>query len=71
MLKQGDLVRHLARPDWGVGEVLLVRDHKIKVDFEHGLVTLDLRYAGPQLESVSSEGVEPGRRGKRSRKPTA
>lgn len=34
-LVPGTLVRHRARPDWGVGQVQSVIGHRVTVNFEH------------------------------------
>ncbi len=43
-LAPGALVRHPARPDWGIGQVQSVAGVRITVNFEHaGKVVLDGR----------------------------
>lgn len=41
-LEPGNLVRHPARPDWGLGQVQSVIGRRITVNFEHaGKVVID------------------------------
>lgn len=49
-----DYIRHRARPEWGIGQVLLKSDDRIEVQFAHGLVLMKLSVAGPLLEPVST-----------------
>jgi hypothetical protein len=53
-MAKGDFVRHRARPEWGIGQVLVRTEDRIDVQFAHGLVPLKLSVAGPLLESVSA-----------------
>jgi hypothetical protein len=69
-MAKGDFVRHRARPDWGIGQVLVRTEDRIDVQFAHGLVPLKLSVAGPLLESVSASeaaaagaGTTPRRQG--------
>ncbi|MBK5932973.1 DUF3553 domain-containing protein [Rhodovulum imhoffii] len=42
ILEPGTLVRHPARPDWGVGQVQSVAQHRVTVNFQHaGKVVID------------------------------
>ncbi len=51
MLEPGMLVRHPARPDWGLGQVQSNIAGKITVNFEHaGKVVIDERHV--QLDAV-------------------
>ena len=44
-LGPGVVVRHLDRPDWGLGQVQSAVGHRVTVNFEDaGKVTLDLRH---------------------------
>ena len=52
-MDEGDFVKHRARPDWGVGQVLRRGDDRLDVQFNHGLVALKLSIAAPLLEKVS------------------
>lgn len=41
-LEPGNLVRHPARPDWGLGQVQSVIGRRVTVNFEHaGKVVID------------------------------
>jgi ABC-type uncharacterized transport system YnjBCD ATPase subunit len=41
-LEPGDLVKNLAAPDWGMGQVQSVTEGKITVNFEHtGKLVID------------------------------
>jgi hypothetical protein len=53
-MAKGDFVRHRARPEWGIGQVLVRTEDRIDVQFAHGLVPLKLSVAGPLLEAVSA-----------------
>jgi hypothetical protein len=53
-MAKGDFVRHRARPEWGIGQVLVRTEDRIDVQFAHGLVPLKLSVAAPHLESVSA-----------------
>jgi hypothetical protein len=60
-MDQGDFIRHRARPEWGIGQVLLKADDRIEVQFTHGLVPLKLSVASAYLERVSkAEAVAAG-----------
>lgn len=52
-MDQGDFIRHRARPEWGIGQVLRRSDDRIDVQFPHGLVPLKLSVASAYLERVS------------------
>lgn len=52
MFKEGDFVRHRAKPDWGAGKVTAVTTDKIEIRFSHGHVTLKLDVAAPLLEAA-------------------
>jgi hypothetical protein len=52
-MDEGDFVRHRARPEWGIGQVLRRGDDRLDVQFPHGLVPLKMSVAGPLLERVS------------------
>jgi hypothetical protein len=57
-MDQGQFIRHRARPEWGIGQILRRADDRIDVQFQHGLVTLRLSIAANHLEPVSkSEAV--------------
>jgi hypothetical protein len=53
-MEQGNYLRHRARPEWGIGQVLLRVDDRIDVQFAHGVVGLKLSVAAPLLEQVST-----------------
>ncbi|HXG89226.1 MAG TPA: DUF3553 domain-containing protein [Vicinamibacterales bacterium] len=53
-MDQGDFVRHRARAEWGIGQVLARANDRIDVQFAHGLVPLKLSIATPFLEKVSA-----------------
>ena len=60
-MDQGDFLRHRARPEWGIGQVLLKADDRLEVQFNHGLVPLKLSIASAYLERVSkAEAVAAG-----------
>jgi len=51
-LAPGKLVRHPARPDWGVGQVQSVIGQRVTVNFEHaGKLLINIRH-------VTLEGVD-------------
>lgn len=54
MMKEGHYIRHRTRTEWGVGLVLHRADDRAQVQFDHGLVLLDLRIAEPLFEQVAS-----------------
>jgi hypothetical protein len=59
-VNQGDYVRHTARPEWGVGRVLMVSGDYLQIQFQHALVPLKASVAGPLLtKSTASEFQEP------------
>jgi transcription elongation factor GreA-like protein len=72
-MKQGSFVRHRAKPDWGIGRVLLVAGH-YSIEFEtRGLIKLDAAVAGSHLEILDEAEVPPDhplRGGKKPRKTT-
>ncbi len=42
LLSPGDFVRHPGRPDWGLGQIQWMIDHRITVNFENaGKVVID------------------------------
>lgn len=44
LLEPGQFVRHPQRPDWGLGQVQSVIDHRVTVNFEEaGKVVVDTR----------------------------
>ena len=53
-MEPGDFVRHRARPEWGVGQVVLRTDDQIAVRFTHATVRLKLAIAESHLEAVSA-----------------
>jgi hypothetical protein len=55
-----EYVRHRARPQWGLGKVVQQTSDKVHIQFAHGLVTLDLKIAGPLLEAISAEEAAAG-----------
>jgi len=56
-LEPGMLVRHPARPDWGLGQVQSVIRDKITVNFEHaGKVVID----GSRIDLAPQEGAPEG-----------
>jgi Protein of unknown function (DUF3553) len=60
-MDQGQFIRHRARPEWGIGQILRRADDRIDVQFQHALVTLRLSIAATHLEPVSkSEAVAAG-----------
>ena len=60
-MDQGQFIRHRARPEWGIGQILRRADDRIDVQFQHALVTLRLSVAATHLEPVSkSEAVAAG-----------
>jgi hypothetical protein len=52
-MDQGDFLRHRARPEWGIGQVVRRVDDRLDVQFAHGLVALKLSVAAAHLERVS------------------
>lgn len=52
-MDQGDFLRHRARPEWGIGQVVRRLDDRLDVQFAHGLVALKLSVAAAYLERVS------------------
>ena len=46
----GDFVRHPDQPDWGMGQVQSVQDHRVTVNFEH---------AGKQMIDASRISLVP------------
>lgn len=52
-MDEGDFVKHRARPEWGIGQILRRGDDRLDVQFPHGLVALKLSIAAPLLERVS------------------
>ena len=52
-MDQGDFIRHRAKPEWGIGQVLRKADDRIDVQFAHGLVPLKLSVASSFIERVS------------------
>ena len=52
-MDEGDFIKHRARPEWGIGQVLRRADDRLDVQFNHGLVALKLSIAAPLLEKVS------------------
>ena len=58
-MKHGTLVRHRAKPEWGVGIALDdSNDGKCCIQFdEHGVVTLKLAVAGRDLEELGPDEV--------------
>ncbi len=70
-MDQGQFIRHRARPEWGIGQILRRADDRIDVQFQHALVTLRLSIAATHLEPVSkSEAVAAGVAVKTVRKTT-
>lgn len=60
-MDQGDFLRHRARPEWGIGQVLVKSDDRLDVQFSHGLVPLKLSVANAYIERVSkAEAVAAG-----------
>ena len=60
-MNQGDFIRHRARPEWGIGQILVKTDDRIDVQFGHGLVALKLSIASAHIEPVSkSEAAAAG-----------
>ncbi len=56
-LEPGSLVRHPARPDWGLGQVQSVIGKRITVNFEHaGKVVIDGSRISLAPEYGSPEG---------------
>ncbi|MBA3270225.1 MAG: DUF3553 domain-containing protein [Acidobacteria bacterium] len=71
-MDQGQFIRHRARPEWGIGQILRRADDRIDVQFQHALVTLRLSIAAAFIESVSkSEAVAAGVAVKAVRKTAA
>lgn len=54
MMKEGTYVKHRTRTEWGVGCVLHRSADRAQVQFDHGLVLLDLRVAEPLFEQVAA-----------------
>jgi hypothetical protein len=76
MMQQGEYLRHRARPEWGIGQVLTRGEDRIDVQFGHALVALKLSVASIYLERVSKAeaalaGVDtaPARAAKKTRAP--
>jgi hypothetical protein len=59
----GEAVRHSAKPDWGVGEVVEVTNDKISVRFDHGVVKLSSGIALQHLDAAPLEDI-PSARGR-------
>lgn len=53
-MDQGDYIRHKARPEWGIGQVLVRSEDRIDVQFGTKVIALKLSVAAPLLESVTS-----------------
>ena len=71
-MDQGQFIRHRARPEWGIGQILRRADDRIDVQFQHALVTLRLSIAAAFIEPVSkSEAVAAGVAVKAVRKGSA
>jgi Protein of unknown function (DUF3553) len=69
IMKAGTFVRHRARPDWGLGHVLLVSSH-YSIEFEsHGLVKLAPALANAHLEVVDEATVPAGHPLRAGKKP--
>lgn len=51
-MKEGKYIQHRTRSEWGVGLVLSRTGDRAQVQFDHGLVLLDLRVAEPLFEQV-------------------
>jgi hypothetical protein len=56
-MEPGDFVRHRARPEWGVGQVLLRTDDQVHIRFTHAVVRLKLPVAGIHLEPVTAKAA--------------
>ncbi len=70
-MEQGSFVRHRARPEWGIGRVLLVAGHYI-IDFEvRGLIKLAAAVADFQLMVVDDAEVPPEHPLRGGKKPGA
>ncbi len=54
MMKEGHYIQHRTRSEWGVGRVLSRAGDRAQVQFDHGLVLLDLRVAEPLFEQVAA-----------------
>lgn len=52
-MHEGDYLRHRARPEWGIGQVLTRGEDRIDVQFRHEIVALKFSVATPFLERVS------------------
>jgi hypothetical protein len=53
-MKQGQYIQHRTRTEWGIGCVLHRAGDRVEVQFDHGLVLLDFRVAGPLFQQVFS-----------------
>ena len=53
-MKEGKYIQHRTRSEWGVGLVLNRTGDRAQVQFDHGLVLLDLRVAEPLYEQVAA-----------------
>ena len=53
-MKEGKYIQHRTRTEWGVGLVLQRTGDRAHVQFDHGLVVLDLRVAEPLFEQVAA-----------------
>ena len=57
LLSPGDFVRHPGRPDWGLGQVQSMIDHRITVNFENaGKLVIDGNVV--ELERAASSSAD-------------
>ena len=52
-MQEGDYLRHRARPEWGIGQVLTRGEDRIDVQLRHDIVPLKFSVATAYLERVS------------------
>ncbi len=52
-MQPGEFLRHRARPEWGIGQVISKGEDRIDVQFRHTAIPLRLSVAAPFLERVS------------------
>lgn len=53
-MRAGQYIQHRTRTEWGVGHVLHRAGDRVEVQFNHGLVLLNLRIAAPLFEKVGT-----------------
>ena len=56
-MREGEYIRHRAVPSWGVGRIVSVSGEDIRVQFDHGEITLKVAIALPHLEKLGAAEV--------------